>query len=503
MSSITLSARQQFEKVALGKKNEQHLLVTLEGQKAPQGSRKPLRIGVAIDCSGSMAGEKLQYAKKSLTKLVEHLSEEDVLGIVGFSESVFKVVEPEKMTQEAKTKAIAEIAKLHQLGNTNLSGATIEAYNYLKAAVEVGAKGSIGRAFLFTDGQPTSGDTDPKTLVRLAGEKRPEGDSLSCFGYGGDHDPELLVSMAKAGGGNFYFVRTPDEAPAFFGRELGGLLSCVAQGVKVTIKTKPDVKIVEVLNDLDVKANADETEVVITVDDVYAGEKRNVIVKIELPSMDKGGHPFKYADIKVEFEDLVGKKTEALETSVKVEYVKEDEADKESDKTVADQIVLQKTAKAQEEARKLADQGNFAGAQSIIRGAVKVCHGLHSGLGNAMAKDLQENVAPWLQASQYGAGGQAYMVSNSRGYTSSRPSNVGTSAMFETEEQKVMAAKFTAEDVVPHNGPIPLQPGASNHAPFIANLPKIVPVVGPAVMNPAQVVPVAQKKPVSKSRTRR
>jgi hypothetical protein len=55
--------------------------------------------------------------------------------------------------------------------------------------------------------------------------------------------------------------------------------------------------------------------------------------------------------------------------------------------------------------------------------------------------------------------------------------------------------------VVPHNGPISLQQGGSNQAPFLANYPNGVPV--PLVTNPAQVVPVAPKKPVSKSRTRR
>jgi Ca-activated chloride channel family protein len=494
MSSITLSVRQERDKVALGRKHIQHLLVSLEGSKIPQASRKPLRIGVAIDCSGSMSGEKLQYAKKSLTKLVEHLSEEDVLGVVGFSDNIFKVVEPQKMTAAAKAAAIQEISKLHDLGSTNLSGATIEAYNYLKNGLEAGMKGSLGRAFLFTDGLPTAGETNSQSLVRIAGEKRPEGDSLSCFGYGKDHDPELLASMAKAGGGNFYFVQTPDQAPAFFGRELGGLLSCVAQGVKVTVKTKPDVKIQEVLNDLDVKGNTNDTEVVVTVDDVYAGEKRNVLLRLELPEMDKGGHPFKYADVKVEFEDLVAKKTEVLEATIKVEYVKEEEAQKDADKDVQDQIALQQAAKAQEEARKFADQGNFAQAKGVLRNAVMVCMSLKSQLGSKMAHDLEANVEPYMEAERYAQGGAAYLHSNSKGYTHGRASNVGTSAMFETEEQKLMASEFTADDTVPHNGPIPLPPGASTHAPFMKNAPKIGPAVGP------QEKP---KKTVTKNRRQR
>src|SRR5262245_8326388 len=197
MSSLTLSARLEKSKVALGSKHEVHLLVTLEGKKL-EGIRKPLALGVAIDCSGSMAGDKIEHAKRSLKKLVENLSDQDVLAVVAFSDNVWTVVEAAKMTPEAKEQAKKEIDALHSLASTNLSGGTREAYQTLKAHAEKRLKDAVSRAFIFTDGQPTSGQTGYNELVELAKSERPKDTNLICFGYGSDYNRELMTAMAKA-----------------------------------------------------------------------------------------------------------------------------------------------------------------------------------------------------------------------------------------------------------------------------------------------------------------
>jgi Ca-activated chloride channel family protein len=454
MSSIILSARPEFSKVALGKKHEIHLLVTLEGMKL-EGKRKPLALGIAVDCSGSMSGDKLIYAKKSLQKLVEHLTEEDVLGVVGFSDNVWTVLEPARMTPEAKDRARTEIAKLGLLSMTNLSGATIEAYNSLRAAAEKKVKDSVDRAFLFTDGLPTVGVTDHAQLVEIAGGK-PDGAGLTCFGYGKDHNPELLKSMSQRGGGNFYYVRTPDECPAFFGRELGGLLSCIAQAVKVKVSTKPDVKILEVMNDLDVKSNADQTEAIVTVDDVYSTEKRRILLRLELSEMrqESCARPYRLAEVKAEFQDLLAKEPRSEEAVVKVEYVKESDADKTPDKEVAEQIVLIEAARAQEEAIRLANAGHFAQAKGVVQSAVLRCHSLGTKFANAVAQDLEVNAMHCLSSErEYKTSGGIYLFANKASYLRGRSTNKGSAELFDTKEQKLTSESFM--ETGPAAGPIP------------------------------------------------
>lgn len=502
MSSISVSARLEFQKIPLGKKKEAHLLVTIEGQKY-QGERKPLSLAAVIDVSSSMGGEKIEHAKRSLRKLVEHMTDQDTLAILAFTDDVFTVTEPSRMTPEAKEKAIHEISQLRSMSSTNLSGATLEGYAAIRKAVEKKVGSSIERAFLFTDGQPTAGETGFERLVEIAKTRKPEGCGLTCFGYGHDYNKELMTAMTKAGGGNEYHITTPDQAPAAFGREIGGLLSCVAQAVKVTIKTKPDVKIKEVLNDFDVKGNDDETEAVISVDDVYGSEKRKLLLRLELPAMDKSGHPFKLGDVLVQFEDLVAKEPRTEEISVKVEYVKEADADQESDKEVLEQIAVQKAAKAQEQAFQFAQAGNFGAAKGVVQDAALFCQQVGTAFCASVVNDLNKQVAPWLEAEKYAHGGAHYLRSNVRSYSTGRGQTVGASHLYNTEEQALMENSFSKPDdhVAPgitmpppfhpgaaapqpfvHNGPFPLQPGASTHRPPM-NRPKPQPLVVKPTLN--------------------
>ena len=49
------------------------------------------------------------------------------------------------------------------------------------------------------------------------------------FGYGTEHDSDLLHAVSEAGHGLFYYIDTPDSIPDSFCDCLGGLLSVTAQ----------------------------------------------------------------------------------------------------------------------------------------------------------------------------------------------------------------------------------------------------------------------------------
>jgi len=493
MGSLNVSSHLEYDKVAYDKSHIVHLLLTLEGKKLEASQRKPLSISVAIDCSGSMAGEKIDFAKKSLLKLVEHLSSADTLAIVGFSDTVFSVLAPTKMESAAKEHALREIRKLQSMSATNLSGALLEAYQNL-GKIE-SSKDAIQRAFLFTDGLPTAGVTDKDALVEMAG-KRPKDGSLTTFGYGQDHDPELLMSMAKRGGGNFHFIKNPDDVPKAFGHELGGLLSVVAQAVKTKVKAASGVKILEILNDLDVEAKDDHSEVTVSVDDVYSEEKRRIVLKLELPEKSKAVavRPSTVVDVEVNFHDLRSNEPRMVEHTVKVEYVKADEAQKDANKEVTEQIALLKAAQAQDEAQKLAAKGNFAGAQAAINAAVVACSAIGTPMADAVAQDLRMNVMCCYEDEKTYGGSVNYLHSNSVSYRGGRGMTAGTREMFGTQAQAETSEAFS-------QGPDPSQLQAPvSH--FILTPGQPLQVVQPPIQQPT-VPTVKPPKSASKRRKHR
>lgn len=460
MSTIKLSTKLDFDRVSFEKEHEVHLLINLEGAKSDAQSRKPLTLSAVVDVSGSMSGKKIEYAKKTLKKLISSLTSEDRLGVIAYSTTVQTVFPLGKMTPENKEKAISEVEGLTDRDSTNLSGGMLEGFGMLKDK-----EGDIVRVFLMTDGLPNVGVSDHPGLINLVGQ-RPKGTSLTCFGYGSDYNPELLESMAKAGGGNLHYIKNPDDCMGAFGRELGGLITCVAQGIKVKVKSKPDFKILEVLSDFDVDGNKDQTEAVISVDDVYSEERRRVLLKIRIPKTDKAlPRPIKFADIEVSYHDLVENKTVEEKVSVEIDQVKEEDAQKEAATEVKEELARVTAAKAQEEAIKLANQGNFVAAQSAIRGASAFCASIGTVTADAYAKNLDAEVLNMVEPSNYSAGGYQALVSNKSAYSTGRSKSKSTDDLFSTAAVKDIQTGFAGPDVnagnpVVHNGPFPLPPGA-------------------------------------------
>lgn len=66
--------------------------------------------------------------------------------------------------------------------------------------------------------------------------KQQESYSINCFGFGADHDPQLMNSISKLGDGNFYYVEKLDQVDELFVDALGGLFSVGAQNLRIEVK---------------------------------------------------------------------------------------------------------------------------------------------------------------------------------------------------------------------------------------------------------------------------
>src|SRR5437879_7249790 len=151
----------------------------------------PKDIVFVVDTSGSMAGPKLQQAKKALEFCVENLNNEDRFEIVRFSteaESLFgKLVDADS---EHRKRASNFIADLKPIGGTAIADALQSA---LKARTE-----KTERPFLIiflTDGLPTVGTRNPAEIlaeVKKAGSAR-----IFSFGIGSDVNTQLLDQIAE------------------------------------------------------------------------------------------------------------------------------------------------------------------------------------------------------------------------------------------------------------------------------------------------------------------
>lgn len=356
------------EKVRFDRDNDTHLVISLQAPTINIKDKRPrVCIIPVVDISGSMAGDKLTYAKKSVIKLIEHLQPEDMCGIVVFDGIVETLSPPLKMTSENKETLKAKVNTLAPRGSTNFSGGLLEALNIAKN-LDLSSD-TLVRAILFTDGQANTGVATRKSELIPLLEEHLGRATVSFFGYGTDADQELLADLAQKGKGNYAFIRNPEDAISAFAKELGGLLSIYAQNITLDLTPHNSHEIVEVVSDLAVEDKEDRVRIKLF--DILSEERRDVVVALKLLRQKQAlPRQMSVLDVQVNY-DLVNAKGEKQSVQesfkAKARFVKDGEEQKYANPELDRIIGLAQAAKAQKEAEEKAKRGDFAGATQVLK----------------------------------------------------------------------------------------------------------------------------------------
>lgn len=167
--------------------------------------------------------------------------------------------------------------------------------------------------------------------------------------------------MAEAGGGNFYYIETPDQIPGIFEQELTGLLSIVAQNLSVKVKPGQGVAVTGVLGYPFTTGEG----VTVNLPDIYSGETKILLLELVISPLTEGTHKLlsvelAYADVRENLA-LVNLKAE-----LGVNASAEPGDSPKENLEVIKQVELFRCAQAKEEAIRLADQGDFEGSRLIL-----------------------------------------------------------------------------------------------------------------------------------------
>jgi Ca-activated chloride channel family protein len=261
-----------------------HVEVSIDTDGRVAASRAPSDIVVIVDRSGSMSGQKIEYAKRALRELVYRLTSDDRFGLVEYENSADVLVPLSHVTEGARANFLRTIDRLDVGGGTNMSAGLDLGIAQMTLQREPSRS---ARVLLLSDGLANQGDSSLSGLTMRAGRAVRGEFVLSTMGIGSDFDETVMTSLARAGTGAFYYLAKLETLPAFLDAELKTANETYAQAAALRFRPAPGVRITSA-SGIVFEHRGDE--VLVPLGSLYAGQKQRVWLTLEVPVTSLGDH---------------------------------------------------------------------------------------------------------------------------------------------------------------------------------------------------------------------
>jgi Ca-activated chloride channel family protein len=165
-----------------------------------------------LDKSGSMAGPKMDQARKAISYGVRMLREGDRFNVIAFSTNLYPFRDGlVSASGEMKEAAVKYVEGLEPSGGTNIDGA-------LQQALKMRRDDRLFMVVFLTDGKPTVDVIDPNQIVKNVKAANTANTRIFTFGVGFDLDVKLLDRIAEVTSGTRDYVMPGEDLELATGR---------------------------------------------------------------------------------------------------------------------------------------------------------------------------------------------------------------------------------------------------------------------------------------------
>lgn len=169
---------------------------------------KPISIGLTVDTSGSMEGERLDAVKKTIGVLIERLRSGDSISVSGFSHKGTVILSGHVITDSNRADAVALINALVAGGGTNFEAGISALGSVLQNGVA-----PFDAVVVLTDGHANEGIMSVAGLSSLCNSYMKD-TPVYTIGYGEEHNSDLLSGLSRRTHGTYTFVDDETVLPA-------------------------------------------------------------------------------------------------------------------------------------------------------------------------------------------------------------------------------------------------------------------------------------------------
>lgn len=326
--------------------------------------RPPLNLSLVIDRSGSMKGQKIQYARQAACYAIEQLLSSDRISVIIYDDRVETLIPSQLATN--KTSIIAQIQRVQPRNMTALHRGWVEGgiqvSQYLNSE-------QLNRVILLSDGLANQGETNPDVIAADVKGLTQRGVSTTTMGMGGDYNEDLLEAMATAGDGNYYYIESPEQLPHIFETELQGLMATMGRDVTLRINPQADVELVDIFNDFPLTRQGEYQ-----LPNLIQGNPFLVGIRLKVPAIAQETELCRF---RLSWNSPENSERQKQEISLRLPAVSSAELEQYPfDSEVREQITLMISARAKLEATQRVDRGDYEGAKQVLKSSKNQLEGM-------------------------------------------------------------------------------------------------------------------------------
>lgn len=209
---------------------EEVIQVGIQGRKLVFEDLPPMNLAFVIDKSGSMSAEdKIGWVKDAFRIFIDKVRDIDFVSLVVFDNRA-KVVFPstQMKSRQRRLEFKQAVDSVEPGGGTDLIEGLELGYEQVLANFR---SDYTNRVLFLTDGVGESGG-----ILQMAAAYKEMGVNVSTIGVGTDFDLELMVELAKRGGGSSRFISDRREMEETFGSELDRMVVPVARNLRMNLE---------------------------------------------------------------------------------------------------------------------------------------------------------------------------------------------------------------------------------------------------------------------------
>ncbi|CAD8192948.1 unnamed protein product [Paramecium pentaurelia] len=370
---IQFEVKSLYNMSKLYKTKDQYLpgIVSIQ-TKEMETQQHAKRIGVDLIClidrSASMMDQKIDMVKKTLIILLDLLESQDRLQLIIFNEEAERLTPLICATEKNKRYFKKMITTIYAKGGTLISSATNLAFQQLN---QRRYKNNVNSIFLLSDGQ------DEEAVMEIQNQLKTieEIFTLHTFGFGNDHDAEMMTQICNLKNGSFYFVQEISLLDEFFADALGGLISVIAQQIEISILCKND----KPFQDIEISKtygqmwqHSGKYLKKIQLQQLSLGSRKDFVFELKLPKFSKkiedNQRNVKIIEAQLKLKDPNTGENFTKTANLYLTFFNSDEQinQNEEDIEVLTQFYRVKGTEAIEQARKACENNNFEQARNII-----------------------------------------------------------------------------------------------------------------------------------------